>query len=105
MAENFNPFYKLLKTEGPINITSESVELFGSVNKALKDACELSLKEPFPNDGCHVQKRWICPLIEDNPEQKIQSMRKTDAPVAFGSKIFSPAQLKSIYILKRVFVT
>ena len=32
--------------------------------------------------------------IEDNPDQKIQSKRKTYAPVAFGSKIFSPAQLK-----------
>ena len=37
-------------------------------------------------------------MIEDNPDQKIQSKRKTYAPVAFGSKIFSPAQLKmSIY--------
>ena len=36
--------------------------------------------------------------IEDNPDQKIHSNRKTYAPVAFGSKIFSPAQLKmSIY--------
>ena len=37
-------------------------------------------------------------MIEYNPDQKIQSERKTYAPVAFGSKIFSPAQLKmSIY--------
>ena len=37
-------------------------------------------------------------MIEDNPDQKKQSKRKTYAPVAFGSKIFSPAQLKmSIY--------
>ena len=37
-------------------------------------------------------------MKEDNPNQKIQSKRKTYAPVAFGSKIFSPAQLKmSIY--------
>ena len=37
-------------------------------------------------------------MIEDNPDQKILSKRKTYAPVAFGSKIFSPAQLKmSIY--------
>ena len=33
-------------------------------------------------------------VIEDNPDQKIQSKRKTYAPVAFGSKAFSPAQLK-----------
>ena len=37
-------------------------------------------------------------MIEGNPDRKIQSKRKTYAPVAFGSKIFSPAQLKmSIY--------
>ena len=33
-------------------------------------------------------------MIEDNRDQKIQSKRKIYAPVAFGSKIFSPAQLK-----------
>ena len=37
-------------------------------------------------------------MVEDNPDQKIQSKRKTYAPLAFGSKVFSPAQLKmSIY--------
>ena len=37
-------------------------------------------------------------MIEDNADQKIQSKRKTYAAVAFGSKKFSPAQLKrSIY--------
>ena len=37
-------------------------------------------------------------MIEDSRNQKIQSKRKTYAPVAFGAKIFSPAQLKmSIY--------
>ena len=37
-------------------------------------------------------------MIEDNPDQSIESKRKTYAPVAFRSKIFSPAQLKmSIY--------
>ena len=37
-------------------------------------------------------------MVEDNPDKKIQSKRKTYAPVAFGSNVFSPAQLKiSIY--------
>ena len=37
-------------------------------------------------------------MIEDNPDQKIQSKRETYPPVAFGSKVFSPAQLMmSIY--------
>ena len=48
MAEKFNLFYKLPKMEVPINITSELKETFDSVNKALSDACELALKQPFP---------------------------------------------------------
>ena len=45
----------------------------------------------FRSAGCAL-------MIEDNPDQKIQSNRKTYAPNAFGSKVFSPAQLKmSIY--------
>ena len=48
MAEKFNPFYKLLETEVPINITSEMKKTFDSVNKALSDACEFALKQPNP---------------------------------------------------------
>ena len=48
MAEKLNPFSKLLKTEIPINITSELKVTFDSVNKALSDACELALKQPIP---------------------------------------------------------
>ena len=104
MAEKLNPFYKLLKTEVPINITSELKETFDSVNKALSDACELALKQPIPGkqlvlmtDASFISPGYAL-MIEDNPDQKIQSKRKTYAPVAFGSKNFSAAQLKmSIY--------
>ena len=45
----------------------------------------------FRSVGCSL-------MIEDNPDQKIQSKRKTHAPVAFGSNFSSRAQLKmSIY--------
>ena len=96
MTENFNPFNKLLKTEVPINITSELKETFDSVNKALSAACELALKQPIPGkqlvlmtDASFRSDRHAL-MIEDNPDQKIQSMRKTYAPVAFGSKFFLP---------------
>ena len=37
-------------------------------------------------------------LIEEENDKKVNSKKKTFAPVAFGSKVFSPAQLKmSIY--------
>ena len=104
MAEILNPFYKLLKTEVPINITSELKEKFDSVNKTFSDACELALKQPIPGKqfvlmtDASFRSAGYALMIEDNPDQKIQSNRKTYAPMAFGSKIFSPAQLKmSIY--------
>ena len=104
MAEKLNPFYKLLKTGVPINITSNLKETFDSVNKALSDAFELALKQPIPGKQLVVmtdasfRSAGYAQMIEDNPDQKIQSKRKTYAPVAFGSKIFTHAQLKmSIY--------
>ena len=42
--------------------------------------------------------------IEDNPDQEIQSKRKTYALVAFGSKNFSPAKLKKSIYSKEVLV-
>ena len=104
MAEKLNPFYKLLKEEVPINITSDLKEAFDSVNKALSDACELAPKQPIPGNqlvlmtDASFRSAGYALMIEDNPDQKIQSKRKTYAPVAFGSKVFSPAQLEmSIY--------
>ena len=100
MAEKLNPFYKLLKTEVPIKITSELKGTFDSVNKALSDACELALKQPSPGKrlvlmpDASFRSAGYALMIADNPDQR----RKTYAPVAFGSKFFSPAQLKmSIY--------
>ena len=74
------------------------------MNKTLSDACELALKQHIPGKqlvlmtDASFRSAGYALMIEDNPDQKIQSKRKTYAPVAFGSKIFSPAQLKmSIY--------
>ena len=103
-VEKLNPFYKLLKAEVPTNITSELKETFDSVHKALSDACELVLKQPVSGKqlvlmtDASFKSAGYALMIEDNPDQKIQSKMKTYAPVAFGSKVFSPAQLKiSIY--------
>ena len=104
MAEKFDPFYKLLKTEVPINITSELKETCDSVNKALRDACKVALKKTFLRKqlvlmtDASFRSAGYALMIEDNPDQKIQSKRKKYACVAFGSKNFSPEQLKiSIY--------
>ena len=101
MAEKLNPFYKLLKAEIPMNITSELKETFDSVNKALSIACELAVKQPILGKqlvlltDASFKSAGYALMIEDDP---IQSKRKTFAPVAFGSKMFSLTQLKmSIY--------
>ena len=101
MVEKFNPFYKMVRTEVPINIKSDLEEIFDSVNKALDDAYQLALKQLIPGKqlvsgtdaGCRSAGYAL--MIEDNPDQKKQSKRKTYAPVALGSKVFSPAQLKT----------
>ena len=79
-------------------------EAFDSVNKALNDACELALKQPIPGKqlvlmtDASFRSAFLALMFEDNPDQKVKPKRKTYAPIAFGSKIFSPAQLKtSIY--------
>ena len=100
MVEKLNPTYKLLKTEVPINITSEFKETFDSVIKALSDAYQLALKQPIPGKqlvlmtDASFRSADYALRIENNPDQKIQSERKAYTPVAFGSKMFSPAQLK-----------
>ena len=106
MAEKLNTFYKLLKAEVPINITSDLKKTFDSVNKALSDACQLALKQPIHGEqlvlmtDASFRSAGYALMIEDNPDQKIQSKRKTYAPVAFGSKVFSPAQLKMSFYSK-----
>ena len=100
MAENLDPFFKLFKTEVPINMTSELKETFDSVNETLSDACQLALKQPILGKqlglmtDASLRSAGYALIIEDNADQKIHSKRKTYAPVAFGSNVFSPAQLK-----------
>ena len=77
MAEKLNPFYKILKAEVPINITSELKETFDSVNKALSDACQLALKQPIPGKqlvrmtDASFRSAGYALMIEYNPDQKI----------------------------------
>ena len=106
MAGKLIAFYKLLKADVPINMTSELTETFGSVNKTLSDACDLALEQPLPGKqlvlmtDASFESAGYALLIEDNPDQNIQSKRKTYAPVAFGSKVFLRTT-KDVNLLKR----
>ena len=72
-------FYKLLKTEVPIIITSELKQTFDSNNKILSDVCQLALKQPirgkqfiFMTDASFKSAGYAL-MIEDNTDQEIQS--------------------------------
>ena len=105
MAETLNPIYKLLKAEVPINITSELKETFDSVNKALRDACHLALKQPILGKqlvlmtDASFRSAGYARKIEDNRTKKSNQKGKRTHQSRLDQKFFPPpAQLKmSIY--------
>ena len=104
LSEKLTPFFKLLKHDAKVMVTPDLLEQFTEINKALDRCCELALKQPLPNKqialmtDASFSAAGYAVLIEDDPMEKYSSTRKAFAPVAYGSKTFSPAQLKmSIY--------
>ena len=77
---------------------------FREINEALDRCCQLALRQPLPGKqlvlmtDASFQAAGYAVLIEDNPNQKYTSTRKTYAPIVYGSKTYSPSQIKmSIY--------
>ena len=76
------------------------VEDFTNLNKLLENSCQLALKQLLKDKQLIVMSdaSFTAPgyaiRIEDDPNQKLQSKRKTYAPIAFGSKTFNPTQTK-----------
>ena len=100
LSEKLTPFFKLLKIDVKVMVTPELLEQFTEINKALDRCCELALKQPLPNkqialmtDATFLAAGYAV-LIEDDPMETYSSTRKAFAPVAYGSKTFSPAKLK-----------
>ena len=97
-------FFKLLRKESEFNITNNHHESLATLKNDLIKACSMSLKLAQPGcqfiivcDASFYAAGFIL-LIEDNLECEELNKDKTDAPVSFGSHLFSPAQLKhSIY--------
>ena len=100
LSEKLTPFFKLIKNDENVFVTPDLLEQFTEINKAFDRCSELALKQPLPNkqialinDARFTASRNAV-LIEDDPLKKQTSTRKTYEPVAYGSKTFSPAQLK-----------
>ena len=104
LFERLSPFFKLLKETNKFYIPTNLVEEFTSLNKLLENSCQLALRQPLKDKQLIVMSdasftaAGYAILIEDDPNQKLQSKRKTYAPIAFESKTFNPTQTKmSIY--------
>ena len=76
----------------------------GKKNEAVDRCCQLALRQPLPGKqlvlmtDASFQEAGYAVLIEDDPNQKYTLTRKTYAPIAYGSKTYSPSQVKmSIY--------
>ena len=92
--------YELLQTDlifiGNFNISEELVDKLKEINASLAEACGLALRLWI--SALSFRASGYSLMIEENDERKLLLKRKTFAPVAFGSRVFSPAQLKiSVY--------
>ena len=104
LSEKLIGMYELLKEDSKIRISEELVDNFEEINASLAEACGLALRQPIAGKqyvlmtDASFRASGYALMIEENDERKLLSKRKTFAPVAFRSRVFSPAQLKmSIY--------
>ena len=104
LSEKLAPFFQLLKKDEKVLVTSELIEQFNEINRDLDRCSQLALRQPLPNrqlvlmtDASFTAAGYAI-LTEDDPNQKFTSVKKSYAPIAYGSKTFIPSQLKmSIY--------
>ena len=107
LAERLTPFFQLLKTtdaKAKIPFTPVIMKKFTEINEALDQFCQLALRQQLPGKqlvlmaDASFQAAGNAVFIEDNPNQKYTSTRKTYAPITNGSKTYSHSQIKmSIY--------
>ena len=77
---------------------------FQEIHEALDRCRQLALRQPLPGKqlvfmaDASFQQAGYAVLIEDDPILKHTSTRKTYAPIAYGSKTYSPSQMEmSVY--------
>ena len=81
-------------------MTTELIKQFNEINSNFDKCSQLALKQPLPNkqrvlmtDASFTATGYAI-LTEDDPTQKYDSVKKSYAPIAYGSKTFTPSQLK-----------
>ena len=100
LSEKLFGFYELLKADKQIEVTEDLLDNYKAINAALAEACGLALKQPIRGrqyvlmtDASFRASGYVL-MIEEENDKKLNSKKKTSAPVAFGSKVISPAQLE-----------
>ena len=104
LSEKLAPFFQLLKKDKKVLVTTELIQQFNEINRDLDKCSQVALKQPLPNkqlvlmtDASFTAAGYAI-LTEDDPNHKYSSVKKSYAPIAYGSKTFTPSQLKmSIY--------
>ena len=95
LAESLTPLFQLLKTtdaNAKIPITPDIMKEVWDINEALDRCCKLALSPPLPGKqlvfmtDARFQAAGYAVLIQDDPNQKYISTRKTYAPIAFVQK-------------------
>ena len=95
-----------LKKDEEVLVITELVQQFNENNKDLHRCGQVALKQPLPNkqlvlmSDASFKVASYAILTKDDPNQKYTSVKKSYAPIAYGSKIFTPAQLKTSYYAK-----
>ena len=104
LSEKMIGMYELLKSDAKITISEELIDNFKAIKASLAEACGLALRQLVAGNqyvlmtDASFRASGYALMIEENDDKKLLSKRKTFAPVAFGSRVFSPSQLKmSIY--------
>ena len=93
LAKRLTPFFQLLKTtdaKSKIPITPDIMKEFSEMNEPLDRCCQLALRQTLIGKqlvlvtDASFQAAGYAVLIEDDPNQKYTSTRKTYAPIAYG---------------------
>ena len=103
--QRLKPFFKLLKETIKFYISNDLTTNFEKRNKLVLQSYQMALKQPLKDKQFFFMSNTSFTaaghaiMIEDDPQQKLQSKRKTTyAPITFGSKTFYHIQLElSIY--------
>ena len=104
LSEKLVPFFQLLKKDEKVLVTQELVEQFNEINRDLDGCSQLALKQPLSNkqlflmtDASFTAAGYAI-LTEDDPNQKYTSVKKSYAPIAYGSKILPLLNSKCRYM-------